>query len=333
MLRTLSNTEIPYPCDQYSPWQPPNSMDSFQEALVLSAYPAGSRIIGVQSYRPGYMQYPLRVSVQTPDAGEQACVLKVDPLVGGIEREGKLLPVLAHLGLAVPSVLAGPIVHPDCPNAGAMIVLSEVLGKPLPWLDATLAEIDITCRLIQEGVAAIHQLTEAIRREDIAKELPEKTMLSELEEIIHREGPWLDVAFFSEAVRRLLPIVSKNQTPLVFSNGDYNPLNFLWDGKRLTGWIDYTGACFEDPHIGFAAFMIWAFDSYGWGAGARSGLVERYLYAQDVSRSEFASRLVLRCLWQLQRNTSVAGEKDAFQHEAILKVLRHGLASLKDGHL
>jgi len=326
-------TEIPYPFDHYSPWQPPSGMDSYQESLVLSAYPEGSRVIEANSYRPGTMQYPLRVSVQTLDGEKKVCVLKADPLIGGVEREGRLLPVLARLGLSVPSVLAGPIVHPDYPNAGALVVLSEMRGKPLPWLDATLTEIDVTCRLLQEGVAAMHQLTEPIGYEDVAKELPEKTMLSELEGIIHRGGPWLEVGLFSEAVQRLLPIMAGIQTPLVFSNGDYNPLNFLWDGKSLIGWIDFTGACFEDPHIGFAKFMIWAFDSYGWGAGVRGGLVERYLYARDVSRSDFAPRLALRCVWRLQRDTSVAGEKDAFQREAILTVLRHALAGLKDNHL
>lgn len=330
---TLSETEIPYPFDHYSPWEPPSGMDSFQESLVLSAYPVGSRIAAANSFRPGYMDYPLRVRVQTPDGEEQVCVLKADPLIGGVEREGKLLPVLARLGLPVPLVLAGPAVHPDYPNAGALLVLNEMQGEPLPWLDATLAEIDVTCRLVQEGVAAMHQLTGALDRADITKELPEKTMLAELEGVIHRGGPWLQVDLFSRAVQRLLPIVKNIRTPLAFSNGDYNPLNFLWDGQSLTGWIDFTGACFEDPHIGFAKFVIWAFDSYGWGAGARGGLVERYLYTQDVSHSEFAPRLALRCLWRLQRDSSVAGERDAFQREAILSVLRHALAGLEDDHL
>lgn len=74
--------------------------------------------------------------------------------------------------------------------------------------------------------------------------------------------------------------------------------------------------------------MIWAFDSYGWGAGARAGLVERYLYTQNVSRSEFTPRLALRCLWRLQRDTSVTGHEDAFQREAIVKTLRDALADL-----
>ncbi len=321
-------TERPYPYDHYDPWQPPPGMDAFQESLVLSAYPAGSRIVDADSYRPGYVHYPLRVTVQIPSRERHACVLKAAPLIGGGEREGKVLPVLARLGLPVPSVLAGPVAHPDYPNAGALVVLSELEGHPLPWLDATIDELDLTCRLLQQGVAGLHELTREIRQTDVADSLPETPMLAELEGIVARGGPWLEVRTFSEAVQRLMPVVANIQTPLVFSNGDYNPLNFLCDGERLTGWIDFTGACFEDPHIGFAKFVIWAFDSYGWGAGAKSGLVERYLYAQNVSRSEFAPRLALRCLWRLQRDVSVAGDMDAFERESILSVLEHALSGI-----
>ena len=85
---TVSTTQTPYPFDHYSPWSPPREMDTFQEALVLSAFPPGSRIVEVNSYRPGYMHYPLRVSVQTAKGSTAVCVLKADPLIGGIEREG-----------------------------------------------------------------------------------------------------------------------------------------------------------------------------------------------------------------------------------------------------
>jgi len=304
-------------------------MDAFQESLVLSAYPMGSKITKADSYRPGYMHYPLRITVQTPGGQEDVCVLKAAPLIGGVEREGTVLPVLARLGLPVPTVLAGPVVHPDYPNAGALVVLSELDGKPLPWLEAAIDEVDLTCRLLQQGVAALHRLTPKIRQTDRANSLPEHSMLAELEGIVDRGGFWQEVKSFSEAVQRLMPAVASIQTPLVFSNGDYNPLNFLYDGERLSGWIDFTGACFEDPHIGFAKFVIWAFDSYGWGAGAKSGLVERYLYAQNVSRSEFAPRLALRCLWRLQRDVSVAGDKDAFERESILTVLERALSDIQ----
>jgi hypothetical protein len=275
-------TGVPYPYDQYDPWRPPLGMDAFQESLVLEAYPAGTRIVGADSYRPGYMRYPLRARVRLPGGREDNCVLKVDPLRGGIEREAKVLPVLAGLGLPVPVVLAGPVPHPDYPDAGAIAVLSELPGDPLPWIEATLEEIDLTCRLHQAAVDRLHELTDQLWSTGVGRDIPRRTMLSELGGIIRRGGPWLQVGAFSGALRRLRS----------------------------------------------AKFIIWGFDRYGWGS--KGGLVERYLYAHDVSRSDFASRLALRCLWRLQRDTSVAGERDAFQREAIVEVLEASLASLPD---
>jgi hypothetical protein len=321
-------TGVPYPYDQYDPWRPPLGMDAFQESLVLEAYPAGTRIVGADSYRPGYMRYPLRARVRLPGGREENCVLKVDPLRGGIEREAKVLPVLAGLGLPVPAVLAGPVPHPDYPDAGAIAVLSELPGDPLPWIEATLEEIDLTCRLHQAAVDRLHELTDQLWSTGVGRDIPRRTMLSELGGIIRRGGPWLQVGAFSGALRRLRSVVARVETQLIFSNGDYNPMNFLHDGEEVTGWVDFAGACFEDPLIGFAKFIIWGFDRYGWGS--KGGLVERYLYAHDVSRSDFASRLALRCLWRLQRDTSVAGERDAFQREAIVEVLEASLASLPD---
>jgi hypothetical protein len=327
-MSILSDTEIPYPFDHYNPWQPATHVDDFQVSLILSGYPPGTEILEANPYRPGYMHYPFRIRIQLPDGGEAFCVLKADPLIGGVELEGKLLPLLARLGLPVPSVLAGPSLHPDYPYGGALIVLSEMPGNPLPWGDITLAEADFTCRMHQEAVDRLHHLTERVLGEQAAQELPKKTLQVELDGIISRGGPWLEVPVFTEALETLQLILKHIQTPLIFSNGDYNPLNFLHDGKSLTGWIDFTGACFEDPLIGFAKFIIWSFDILGWGAGVRAGLVERYLYRQNLSRSDFLPRLVLRCLWRLQRDTSVANEQDAFSRQAMLHVLREALDRL-----
>ena len=306
-------------------------MDEFQTSLILSAYPPGTKIAEIGSYRPGYQDYPYRVQVRLPDGQGSSCVLKADPLIGGVEREGVLLPVLVRLGLSVPSVLAGPVFHPHYLNAGALAVLSELPGKPLPWMNPTLPEADLTCRLHQQAIDRLHQLTEPILHDDVSQLLPRRTLMTELEGIVARGGPWFGVPIFAQAVQRLLPILQSIKTGLVFSNGDYNPLNFLHEGAELTGWIDFTGACFEDPHVGFAKFFIWSFDRLGWGTGVQVGLVERYLYSRDVSRSEFAPRLAVRCLYRLQRDTSADGEQDAFYRQAIINVLHTALDSLKDG--
>jgi len=316
------------PFDQYQPWQPPDHVDVFQKALILGAYPPGSEIVEIRSYRPGYLDYPYRVQVRLPGGKTTACALKANSLVGGIEREGAVLPVLARLGLPVPLVLAGPAPHPDYPHAGALVLLSELPGKALPWIDVTLQEADFTCRLHRQALARLHQLTEPLLRDEVGQTLPRRTLRAELDDVVARGGAWLEAPSFAHAVRRLCPILAGIHTPLAFTNGDYNPLNFMHDGERVTGWLDFTHACFEDPYVGLAKFIIWGFDRLGWGTGVQAGLVERFLYHQGVTRSDFAPRLALRCLYRLQRDTSVSGEQDRFYREEILKVLDTALDDL-----
>jgi|GEM_PF-3119117 len=327
---SLSQNEIPAPYDLYDPAAMPVGMDAFLVGLVLSAYPQGpgAHILDCQSYRPGEVEFPLRVGVLLPDGRKEACVLKAGRFKGAAEREAALLPVLARLGLTVPALLAGPLVHPEYPACGPFIVLSELPGQPLPWIGVNLEQADLGCRLLFQGVERLHQLTPALRGENVAAMLEEKTLLSELQGIRSRAGPWLDQPLFSAAVARLVPVLAGVREELVFSNGDYNPLNFLYEGNQLTGWIDFGLACFEDPYIGFAKFIIWGFDSYGWGTGVKAGLVERYLYAHNLSRAEFAPRLALHCLWRLQREISVSGEEDASYREAVLKVLEEALKDI-----
>jgi thiamine kinase-like enzyme len=226
-------------------------------------------------------------------------------------------------------VLAGPVALAGQAEIHALVILSELPGQPLPWLGIdSLTEADLTCRLLIRGVAQLHQLTERVSRHAIASSLPRVTLSSELDEIAQRGPGRLEAGLFARAVdllRRTLPQV---EVPLVFSNGDYNPLNFLHAGDALTGWVDFEGARFEDPHIGFAKFLIWSQDDYGWGTGVKAGLVERYLYAQNVSRREFAPRLALRCLTHLQREGPV-NDEGALQRRHTLNLLEESLAALE----
>jgi hypothetical protein len=229
----------------------------------------------------------------------------------------------------VPAVLAGPVALTDLDEGAALMVLRELPGESLPWCGVTsLAEADLSCRLVIQGVLRLHELTEQVARDEIATALPRVTLSSELGEIVQRGGEWMGVDLFTEAIHRLERALADVEVPLVFSNGDYNPLNFLHEGDALTGWIDFELARFEDPHIGFVKFRLWQLDELGWGTGMKAGLIERYLYAQGVSRREFAPRLVLRSLSHLQREVSVCGEGDASQRRHMLNVLADGLSAL-----
>jgi hypothetical protein len=292
----------------------PKGVDGFQERLVLSAFPAGSTIVEVTSYRPGYMHYPVRVRVQTPTSSVVGCVLKDDRFVGGVEREARLLGVLRGLGLPVPQVLAGPTSHPDYPDGGQLLVLEEMPGRPLPFGgQASLDEVDLTCRLLPEAIGRLHELTDAVRATAVGAALPARTLLDEYDEIHRVGGPCLEHPQLAAALRALRPALERVATPLVFTNGDYNPINFLHQDGRLTAWLDFTHACFEDPLIDFGKFVAWSYDR-GWWSAAKSGLVERFLYDRGLSRAHFAPRLALRCLRLLQTDPNAVPGERYYQH-------------------
>jgi len=315
--------------DPHDPRNTPTDLDAFQTDLVLSACPAGSEIIEAPPFRKGYRRYPLRVRVRPPDGGEQVLALKADPGPGKLEKEARLLPALAQLGLPVAEVLVGPGVHPGYREPVPMVVLSVVPGRPLPFVRATLDEMDLTCRLLTEAVQRLHGLTDRVREDPVAAHIPEQTLLSALQEVIEGGGPWSGQQVFMEAVDRLVAALPGIREPLVFSNGDYNTFNFLCVEDRLTGFLDFTQARFQDPYIAFAHYVIWSIDEVGWGSGSKAGLVERYLYSQNASRADFAPRLAIRCLSTLQSEIAVEGEECALYREHVLGLLRDSLDWLR----
>jgi aminoglycoside phosphotransferase (APT) family kinase protein len=102
-----------------------------------------------------------------------------------------------------------------------------------------------------------------------------------------------------DALDKHLP---RHRLPLVFSNGDYNPLNVLADAAGLTGWVDFEHAGFEDPLIGLPKFQFWSHDS-GWSLGSQVGIVERFLFRRHVAPSAFMVRVALRGLTHLHDTT------------------------------
>jgi aminoglycoside phosphotransferase (APT) family kinase protein len=232
-----------------------------------------------------------------PDGEIESCVIKLSSSLEALSKEAQVLQAVGEMGLAAPKVLMEPRVAEDGQATMAMTVAP---GRPLPWIALeSLNEANLTCELLIKGVRRLHELTEPMQRTDIGRSLPRVTLASELDEIMQRGGKWLDLEIVARLVERLKIVLPKAETPLVFTNGDYNPLNFLYEGESLSGWIDFEFARFEDPHIGFTRFFLWAEDDFGWGTGKKAGLVERWLYANNLTRREFAPRLALRCLSSL----------------------------------
>ena len=300
--------------------------------LLLSCFPVGTQIVTAQSYRPGYLPFPMCVHVQTPEGEAQRCVVKINRR-DLIIRETRALRILARIGMPVPVPLSEPLALPS--EDRALVVLSELSGRSLPWCGVTsLVEADRTCHLVLEAIDRLHQITGRLQEEekrDTTAIFPCNTLDAEYKATVAEAGEWMQVSLFQHAVKVIGRALADATTPLVFSNGDYNPLNFLTDGGALCGFVDFEGACFENPHIGFAKFLIWKRDIYGWGTGAKVGLVERYLYSRNVSRCAFAPILVLRCLRHLIQDVSIKDSKDQQAREHILQIVAEGLQTLDKG--
>jgi len=270
-------------------------LSPFQTRLLLSALPAGTRIVGAAFTRREWLPSPVRVSLLLPAGSERTVYVRMERYVGGVETEARLLPVLQRLGLPAPTLLAGPKVDPDLPGVSACSVVGAVPGEPLAdrgWAGAP-GDMVVTGLGI-EGVLRLHHATQAVLATAVA--LPRKTLASDLAGVAARGGPWCDDPYFAESLRALLPVAAAVRTPLVFSNGDYNPGNFLASGDRLTGIIDFARACLEDPLIGFAKYEI-----YNFAPWLQAGFIERCLAALGFGKSDFALRLAVRCLFTLQR--------------------------------
>ena len=58
----------------------------------------------------------------------------------------------------------------------------------------------------------------------------------------------------------------------------------------------------------------------------KAGLVERYLYAKDVSRSQVTPRLILRCLQSLEERVGAGDRADAQSSQNLLRILEENLS-------
>jgi aminoglycoside phosphotransferase len=310
-LSSNDKTSVPNPSDLNTTWTPPTDMTRpltpFQEAFVLSVCPEGTRILSARFHRTVQLPCPIWVHLTLPSGEEYQLIIRMNYARDGVKKEAAILPLLAKWGVPVPTVLAGPVIDPAQPEAGSMTILNVLPGQDfLAWgRIATPVQVEWAIGLILEGIAMLHAVTEPLSREPLAKMLPHRTLLSELQAVIAKAGPWLEEPAFRQAVDILLPRISTIQTPLAFSSGDYNQGNFLFEGEKLTGIIDISDPCFEDPHIGMAMYWIYCWDPFD-----QAGIVERYLDLHQLSFADFATRLALRCLRTLQERIPVRGGEE-----------------------
>lgn len=301
-------------------------LTKFEQHLILSPFPQGSAATESTSFPGHNKRYPLRVTVTTPTGEPHQVVLRQDDKPGGSVLESRLLPVLHRLGLPVSRVLAGPTTDPDSPDSPAKVVFSLLTGVDLLrscW-DRTVNSLETVAEQTLDAIDRVHGITAVITADPVSEIIPRHTLADEVKAIKDKGGPWLNDVLFGEALAKVSPIVADIHTPLVFSTGDYNPGNFLTDGESVTGYVDFAWACFEDPYVGIVRY--WLND---WYPLNKVGIVEKFLYRHDISRSEFSPRVVVRAMAMLQAEFSPASTNANPAQELVVEHLRRGVAGLK----
>lgn len=238
-----------------------------------------------------------------------------------------MLRALKEYGLPVPAVLCEPF---ETDDLQCEAVYSFVPGENLQMLSMQSAkDLLLAKQLLVRAVIQLMAATDFLRNHEVSKILPEITLMDELEAVDTRDNPWRTEKPCRDAIQTLrnsLPIV---ETPLVLSNGDYQPGNFLAQDGKITGFLDFESPSFQDPLMGFVKYPI--YDLY---ALARTDLIKTFLDASGFSEEDFDQRLALGCLKTLKReipvsgNGSVSGTGEDAQHyrERVLGLLKKACA-------
>lgn len=272
-------------------------------AAAAQATSPGSRVAQVEPYRRHPTPFPAKLTLDTP-SGPLECVVKTAPAHSSrLAVEANALQVMHQVGAPTPKLLTGPtLVHTDT-GPIEFVVMTPLPGQHLPWLNIPdITTGDRTCHLWIQAVDQLHALTDQVQTFPAGQNLTYRTLDDELAEILASDSPWTATPIFDHAVDLLKTHLADHRLPLVFSNGDYNPLNILLSNGDQTSWIDFEYTAFEDPLIGMPKFWFWADDS-GWSSGSQLGLIERYLYQHHITTDAFAVRILLRGLTHLRDHT------------------------------
>lgn len=262
----------------------------------------GARVEAVHRFRSSPLPFPAKLVLTTAQRSV-ACVVKTSTETGQLQHEANVLSALKDLSFAAPRVMAGPLLIPTGIGSIETLVMSVVPGDALPWIGVTdVATADRTCQAVFDAIDQLHALTPRVAAHPIAANLPVRTLDAELETIAQRQSPWTETQISRGTLQVLQRQIPRHRRPLVFSNGDYNPLNVLSTDSGVTSWVDFEFGCLEDPLIGLPKFLFWREDR-GWSLGAQTGLVQRFLYRHNVPLSAFMVRVALRGLTHLHDTT------------------------------
>lgn len=265
---------------------------------------------------------PVRVSVLTKDKKIVTVVLRKSRH-GDVENEVKIFRALKEFGLPVPEVLVEPFKNEEGKHVAILSLLpGENLRKLGMRSDKGLSQAK---ELLVQAVIALTSATDFVRKHEVSKIIPSISLMKELEDINVEENSWFKEEVFQNAVQKLKDVLKNITTPLVLSNGDYQPGNFLAQDGKITGFLDFESLSFQDPIMGFVKYPI-----YDLLPLSRTDVVKIFLDKKGFSEKDFNKRLALGCLKVLKKEIPVSGGDEETQtyRNRVLTLLKKSLDSV-----
>ncbi|MEK6948110.1 MAG: phosphotransferase [Nanoarchaeota archaeon] len=293
-------------------------LSSVEKNLVLSCFPKGSKIIESKFFNNYNLPCPIKVRIQLPNKKIENVVLRKSRN-GDVRKEAEILKSLKNLHLPVPKVLHDA---QKINNQEYASVLEYIKGTNLQYFSMrSKKNIKKAKDLLFDAIMRMAELTYKIKKCNLSKDLIEKTLISQLDEIKNSK-PWNSESLFKESVKKLEPILKNIDMPLIFTNGDYQPANFITNGKEIVGLLDFDKACFQDLLIGITKFPI-----YGLRPLNKAGFVKKFIKETGFTEKEFMPRLALGCLITLQKEIPVKyGNKETINYRKhVIKLLKKSL--------
>lgn len=289
-------------------------LSSFEESLVLSHFPKGTKIIESKFFNNYNLPCPIKVTIKLPNKKLKTVVLRKSRN-GNVGKEAKILRILLKLRLPVPEVLNNKYDEAS--------ILSLLPGINLQVFSIkSKKNLKKTKKLLTEGIIQLNNLTSKIKKKEYYKSIPKFSLINQLKAVKRRKNLWNSEPIFIEAVKKLEQVLKNINTKLVFSNGDYQPANFLTDGNKITGFVDFDNSCFQDPLIGIVKFPIYDINPLN-----KEGFVDLFLKTLGFNKKDFYPRLALGCLITLQREIPIGecNEKDKKYRSRVLRLLKESL--------
>ena len=261
---------------------------------------------------------PVRIQIGRPDGAVEEVVLR-KTRHGSVKKEAMAFAILHDFGLPVPSVILQPRIVDD-----REIMLTSVLeGINLQKLSMSSNEgLERAKNLLMQAIDQLIDVSDPIKAHPKAKGIETKTLKDELEVIETHDSGWVRNGIFSHAYEQISRIAADMKDQKFAFFGDLQPGNFLSDGVRITGFLDFENAAFGDILLGLAKYKTHDLHPLN-----KAGVVEEYLARHHIQDSVFAVRVAIWCLRTLDREApaGVGNEKPRGYRKHLLTLLDNAM--------